>query len=208
MRAANTNLRDRTSEFAAVVERMRKQQGISSVSPGQISDPASASSFRQDPASSSHASQSEFSRRAADIGHGIHRTSLKLAKLAQLAKRTSMFDDPANEVDELTGMIKQDIQVISIDKNANIAGSDFHVIGHVPCKDPMCVLWYAMNIPHRISLLKAMNASIAELQRISLQQQRGAGSGGKQSADHTHTVVDRWVIVCCERFCILLPNCI
>jgi hypothetical protein len=55
--------------------------------------------------------QSEFSRRAADIGHGIHRTSLKLQKLAQLAKRTSMFDDNTSEVEELTGMIKQDIQV-------------------------------------------------------------------------------------------------
>ena len=27
------------------------------------------------------------------------------------AQRTSMFDDPAGEVDELTGLIKQDIQV-------------------------------------------------------------------------------------------------
>jgi syntaxin 5 len=32
---------------------------------------------------------------------------LKLQKLAQLAKRSSMFDDPAQEVDELTGLIKQ-----------------------------------------------------------------------------------------------------
>ena len=47
--------------------------------------------------------QSEFARRAARIGLGIHATSQKLAKLAQLAKRTSMFDDPAAEINDLTG---------------------------------------------------------------------------------------------------------
>jgi syntaxin 5 len=51
-------------------------------------------------ASSQH---SEFAKRASRIGLGIHSTSQKLAKLAQLAKRTSMFDDPAAEINELTG---------------------------------------------------------------------------------------------------------
>ena len=120
----SSSLRNRTSEFAAVVERIRKQQGISSPATsstgdtyasvpiqGGSSDPYSQHlGHRVDQASSSSNQHSEFSRRAADIGHGIHRTSLKLAKLAQLAKRTSAFDDPANEVEELTGMIKQDIQ--------------------------------------------------------------------------------------------------
>lgn len=46
---------------------------------------------------------SEFARRAARIGLGIHGTSQKLNKLAQLAKRTSMFDDPAAEINDLTG---------------------------------------------------------------------------------------------------------
>lgn len=47
--------------------------------------------------------QSDFARRAARIGLGIHSTSQKLAKLALLAKRTSMFDDPAAEINDLTG---------------------------------------------------------------------------------------------------------
>lgn len=55
--------------------------------------------------------KSEFAKKAADIGLGIHKTSAKLQKLAQLARRTSMFDDPAQEIAELTGVIKQDIQV-------------------------------------------------------------------------------------------------
>ncbi len=55
------------------------------------------------------ASQSEFAKRAASIGQAIHSTSNKLARLAQLAKRTSMFDDPAQEIQDLTMVVKQDI---------------------------------------------------------------------------------------------------
>jgi syntaxin 5 len=57
--------------------------------------------------------QSEFARRAAAIGLAIHRTTLKLQKLAALAKRTSMFDDPTAEIDELTGAIKGDITALN-----------------------------------------------------------------------------------------------
>lgn len=38
---------------------------------------------------------------------GIHKTSLQLQKLAQLAKRTSMFDDPIDEINEITGIIRK-----------------------------------------------------------------------------------------------------
>ena len=57
--------------------------------------------------------QSEFAKRASAIGLSIHRTSLKLQKLAQLAKRASVFDDPSAEIDELTGIIKHDIQQLN-----------------------------------------------------------------------------------------------
>lgn len=58
--------------------------------------------------------QSQFASRASQIGLAIHKTSAKLQKLAQLAKRTSMFDDPSQEIDELTGIIKQDIQALNV----------------------------------------------------------------------------------------------
>ncbi len=58
------------------------------------------------------AQQSEFTKRASQIGLAIHKVSAKLQKLAQLAKRTSMFDDPSLEIDELTGIIKQEIQTL------------------------------------------------------------------------------------------------
>jgi syntaxin 5 len=58
-------------------------------------------------------SQSDFSRRAARIGHGIHSTSAKLARLTQLARRTSVFDDPTQEINELTAIVKQDITALN-----------------------------------------------------------------------------------------------
>ena len=35
--------------------------------------------------------------------------SRRILRLAQLAKRTSMFDDPAQEIQDLTLVVKQDI---------------------------------------------------------------------------------------------------
>ena len=61
-------------------------------------------------ASSLAAQQSEFAKRAAWIGQGIHTASQKLFKLSQLAKRTSMFDDPAQEISDLSSSIKLEIQ--------------------------------------------------------------------------------------------------
>ena len=97
------SLRDRTVEFTSFVERLQRQNPTLPLS-------TSASDVSSSKDAISCSIQKDFAKKAADIGHGIHRTSLKLQKLAALAKRTSMFDDSSTEVDELTGMIKQDIQ--------------------------------------------------------------------------------------------------
>jgi syntaxin 5 len=106
------SLRDRTPEFLAIAERLQRQPGFapSTSAPGGAVVNGSVASASTSGTGSKAGPSSEFSRRAAEIGHSIHRTSLKLQRLAQLAKRTSAFDDPAQEVDELTGIIKQDIQ--------------------------------------------------------------------------------------------------
>jgi len=57
--------------------------------------------------------QSEFARRAAAIGAGIHSTSGRLAALAALARRTATFDDPAAEVAELSARVKRDIHSLN-----------------------------------------------------------------------------------------------
>ncbi|XP_074578541.1 syntaxin-32-like [Curcuma longa] len=106
-RAGQTSYRDRTQEFVKAVENCKKsfsstQNGPSSSTAPNLEGPKSAASI-----------QSEFSRRASQIGLGIHQTSQKLAKLAKLAKRTSVFDDPAIEIQELTSVIKKDITALN-----------------------------------------------------------------------------------------------
>jgi len=59
------------------------------------------------------ASKSDFSRMASAIGKEISATTIKLGKLAQLAKRKTLFDDRPVEISELTFIIKQDIANIN-----------------------------------------------------------------------------------------------
>lgn len=106
-RASSASVRDRTHEFHTILERLKK-----SYSSAQDAASSSASSSRSDQRSMV-AIQSEFNRRASKIGLGIHQTSQKLSKLAKLAKRTSVFDDPTTEIQELTAVIKQDITALN-----------------------------------------------------------------------------------------------
>ncbi|KAK4420025.1 syntaxin [Sesamum alatum] len=106
VKSGNASIRDRTQEFLGIAERVKK-----SVSPQN--GPTSSGSKREEPPRPAMAMQSEFNRRASKIGFGIHQTSQKLAKLAKLAKRTSVFDDPTMEIQELTAVIKQDITALN-----------------------------------------------------------------------------------------------
>ncbi|KAF4573122.1 cis-Golgi t-SNARE syntaxin [Pleurotus pulmonarius] len=58
-------------------------------------------------------SKSDFARMASAIGKDISSTTIKLGKLAQLAKRKTLFDDRPVEISELTFIIKQDIANIN-----------------------------------------------------------------------------------------------
>jgi len=59
--------------------------------------------------------KSEFTVSAAKIGKEISETSDKLAKLTKLAKMKTIFNDPAAEIEELTSIIKQNIQNLNKD---------------------------------------------------------------------------------------------
>ncbi|KAL3746669.1 hypothetical protein ACJRO7_015598 [Eucalyptus globulus] len=128
VKTAQSSFRDRTQEFQSIAERLKK-----SVSSGPGPNGPSSSSKTEEQRSGV-ALQSEFNRRASKIGFGIHQTSQKLAKLAKLAKRTSVFDDPTMEIQELTAVIKQDItalnsavvdlQFLSNSRNESVVSSD------------------------------------------------------------------------------------
>jgi len=114
-----SSTRDRTSEFFSIADRLGGSVGASAsggggagagsgLAPRGLSGSSLGSSSLGAPALSK-VDSSLFASKASSIGMGIHATSTKLARLAALAKRTSMFDDPAREIAELTGVIKQDI---------------------------------------------------------------------------------------------------
>merc|ERR1711977_56244 len=106
-RERERDMRDRTQELLALCSRA---ESSSSAAAAAAAAPASfAGAGREKPPTLDARTRSEFANCASRIGKAIHSTSRKLARLAQLAKRTSMFDDPAQEIEDLTRVVKQDI---------------------------------------------------------------------------------------------------
>ncbi|KAJ3694162.1 hypothetical protein LUZ60_009642 [Juncus effusus] len=110
--AQQSSYRDRTNEFRSAVESARKH--FSPAPAAVLNGGASSSGSRLEGSKAVASIQSEFNKRASKIGLGIHHTSQKLASLAKLAKRTSVFDDPTVEIQELTAVIKNDINALNI----------------------------------------------------------------------------------------------
>jgi len=115
-----SSYRDRTSEFRLLSETLKKIGGGTSPSV----QPETAPSTSHD-----SYSRSEFNRKASRIGLGIHETSQKVARLAQLARKSSMFNDPAVEIQELTALIKNEITAL------NSALSDLQAIQNMDMAD-------------------------------------------------------------------------
>ncbi|EJD03676.1 integral membrane protein sed5 [Fomitiporia mediterranea MF3/22] len=93
-------IQDRTNEFRACVESIRSR----SIAPTRAAEQRQRL-LRQ---RGKENVKSEFTRMATAIGKDISATALKLNKLAQLAKRKTLFDDRPVEISELTYIIKQD----------------------------------------------------------------------------------------------------
>ncbi|KAJ3477143.1 hypothetical protein NLI96_g10671 [Meripilus lineatus] len=96
-------VQDRTNEFQACVESIRSRSSIPARSLPEVKQKLLQSQGRGE------GSKSEFTRMAGGIGKEINATTIKLGKLAQLAKRKTLFDDRPVEISELTYIIKQDI---------------------------------------------------------------------------------------------------
>jgi len=94
-------LKDRTSEFVSIAEHKRREL--------QNSKASSALDLNKRP------SKSEFAQLAAGIGKGIKDTSDKLANLTKLARNRDLFVDKTQEIQELTFVIKHDIDNLKRD---------------------------------------------------------------------------------------------
>ncbi|KAL6858228.1 Integral membrane protein SED5 [Amphichorda felina] len=108
---AVSSIQDRTSEFKSVLAQAQRRQNTSKSS----SQKRSLLTDAQKSAANGDARprRSDFARKAAEIGRGISATMGKLEKLAQLAKRRTLFDDRPVEINELTFVIKQDLSSLN-----------------------------------------------------------------------------------------------
>ncbi|KAF2757593.1 putative ER-golgi SNARE complex subunit [Pseudovirgaria hyperparasitica] len=108
------SIQDRTSEFRSILAHAQRKQTTSKVVGSQRqslltnNQKAAAGNTTNGPRQ-----RSEFARKAADIGRGISGTMAKLERLAQLARRKTLFDDRPVEVEELTFVIKQDLAALT-----------------------------------------------------------------------------------------------
>lgn len=117
--------RDRTSEFRSLSERLKKKSdGLTAAGTHDAAATTTTKTRENESpiADDADASRSDFNRKASSIGLAIHDTSRKIARLAKLAKGSSMFSDPTMEIEELTALIKNDITAL------NVAVSDLKVL--------------------------------------------------------------------------------
>ncbi|XP_030638353.1 syntaxin 5A, like [Chanos chanos] len=90
--------RDRTTEFQSVCKSLLSRQNGA-----QASKPALIAAKQR----------SDFTLMAKRIGRDLSNTFAKLEKLTILAKSKSLFDDKATEIEELTYIVKQDINSLN-----------------------------------------------------------------------------------------------
>ncbi|KAI9669086.1 MAG: cis-Golgi t-SNARE syntaxin [Alyxoria varia] len=109
------SIQDRTVEFRSILTQAQKRQqrtgNTSSQRQSLLTSTEQANA--NGTAVPTRKQRSEFARKAADIGRGISGTMAKLERLAQLAKRKSLFDDRPVEIAELTYVIKQDLSALN-----------------------------------------------------------------------------------------------
>ncbi|KAI9749503.1 MAG: hypothetical protein M4579_006848 [Chaenotheca gracillima] len=115
---STTSIQDRTGEFRSVLSQVQKRQTSSRVGAQRqslLSDAQrrEANGTPDGQVKGSRRARSEFARSAAEIGRGISGTMGKLERLAQLAKKKSLFDDRPVEIAELTYIIKQDLSSLN-----------------------------------------------------------------------------------------------
>src|SRR6201996_1554005 len=110
-----STIQDRTPEFRSILTQAQKslaRQHRSTQKPSsQQSQPLLNAQQQQNGTATppTRKQRSEFARTAAQIGRGISATMGKLQRLAELAKRKTLFDDRPVEIAELTYVIKQDL---------------------------------------------------------------------------------------------------
>ncbi|KAI1845448.1 hypothetical protein JX265_012457 [Neoarthrinium moseri] len=110
---AVASIQDRTAEFRTVLNQVQRRQASSKVGAQRRSLLTDSEKADANGDANGRPRRSEFARKAAEIGRGIGATMGKLEKLAQLARRKTLFDDRPVEINELTFIIKQDLSSLN-----------------------------------------------------------------------------------------------
>ncbi|KAH8410421.1 hypothetical protein KR215_004049 [Drosophila sulfurigaster] len=118
--------RDRTGEFANAIRSLQSRNITRAVN---IRDPRKAKQVQ---------SYSEFMMVARFIGKNIASTYAKLEKLTMLAKKKTLFDDRPQEIQELTYIIKGDLNALNqqiarlqdISKDQRRTSNGKHLVSH------------------------------------------------------------------------------
>uniref|UniRef100_A0A669EDG2 Syntaxin-5 n=1 Tax=Oreochromis niloticus TaxID=8128 RepID=A0A669EDG2_ORENI len=141
--------RDRTLEFQSACKSLqgRQQNGV------QPSKPA-LSALRQ---------RSDFTVMAKRIGKDLSNTFAKLEKLTILAKRKSLFDDKAVEIEELTYIIKQIAQLQDLVRSRGAPGGR-----HIQTHSNTIVV----SLQSKLASMSNDFKSVLEVRTENLKQQR------------------------------------
>lgn len=118
--------RDRTNEFSTAIRSLQSRNITRAVN---IKDPKRATQLQ---------SYGEFMMIAKHVGKNIASTYTKLEKLTLLAKRKSLFDDRPAEIQELTYIIKGDLNSLNqqiarlqeVSKSQRKTNSGKHLLSH------------------------------------------------------------------------------
>lgn len=101
-----SSCRDRTSEFQSTIRTFQSRMVMNPQAiPNDPTGGANGSLANRPDLQQRH----QFMMIAKKIGRDLTNTCIKLEKLTDLAKKRSLFDDKPKEIDELTYLIKQDI---------------------------------------------------------------------------------------------------
>ena len=106
------SIQDRTDEFRSILAQAQRKQAQSKTG-AQRQSLLTAQQKAEANGASAQRKYSAFQRSARDVARGIASTMAKLERLAQLARRKTLFDDRPVEIDELTFVIKQDMAQLS-----------------------------------------------------------------------------------------------
>jgi len=92
--------RDRTTEFSSTVKSLQSRQMLN----GAVKRTGANRTIQE---------RTEFTKLAKKVGRDLASTCVKLEKLSMLAKKKTLFDDKPLEIQELTYIIKQDLNSLN-----------------------------------------------------------------------------------------------